>query len=79
MRFSLVILAALAATLCIEQPAMANWCAQYNYGGGATNCGFRTHQQCLAAVRIEQLARRAGIVSLPAPIDAEFKVVSEIP
>jgi hypothetical protein len=27
--------------------------------------------------RIEQLARRAGIVSLPAPIDADFKVVSE--
>jgi hypothetical protein len=27
--------------------------------------------------RIEQLARRAGIASLPAPIDGEFKVVSE--
>jgi hypothetical protein len=51
MKFSLVVLAALGATLCIEQPAEADWCAQYNYGGGATNCGFRTHQQCLAAVR----------------------------
>jgi phage terminase small subunit len=29
--------------------------------------------------RIEQLARRAGIASLPAPIEADFKVVSELP
>jgi hypothetical protein len=29
--------------------------------------------------RIEQLARRAGIAALPAPIDADFKVVQETP
>ena len=31
--------------------AEANWCAHYNMGGGASNCGFKTHHECLAAVR----------------------------
>ena len=39
------------ALACITQPAAANWCAHYNLGGGSANCGFKTHQQCLAAVR----------------------------
>ena len=29
----------------------ANWCAHYNAAGGFTSCGFKTHHQCLAAVR----------------------------
>jgi uncharacterized protein DUF3551 len=47
---------AFAAIVCIEKPAQAQdypWCAYYNLGqdgGGATNCGFVTFQQCLAMV-----------------------------
>jgi len=26
------------------------WCAEYNYDGGATNCGFNSYQQCRAAI-----------------------------
>ena len=26
------------------------WCAQYSGGGGATNCGFTSFQQCMADV-----------------------------
>ena len=51
MRLSLFILGIFAAMVCIEKPAEANWCAHYNYGGGSTNCGFKTHHECLAAVR----------------------------
>jgi uncharacterized protein DUF3551 len=37
-----------AATPAAAQGA---WCAQYSgKGGGATNCGFYTHQQCMWAV-----------------------------
>ena len=43
-----------AAVVCFEKPAAAQnyrWCAYYDLGeGGATNCGFSTHQQCLATV-----------------------------
>jgi hypothetical protein len=43
-----------AAVVCFEKPAAAQnspWCAYYDLGeGGATNCGFATSQQCLAAV-----------------------------
>jgi hypothetical protein len=43
-----------AAVVCIEKPAAAQnspWCAYYDLGGGgATNCGFSTYQQCLATV-----------------------------
>ena len=30
--------------------AGGRWCAQYNYHGGATNCGFHSYQQCRAAI-----------------------------
>ena len=53
MRLSLFILGVFAAIVCIEKPAEAQnggWCAYYNMGGGATNCGFATFQQCLAAI-----------------------------
>ena len=53
MRLLLIIVGAFAAIVCIEKPAEAQnggWCAEYNMGGGATNCGFATFQQCMAAV-----------------------------
>jgi hypothetical protein len=52
MRSSLFILGIFTATLCVAQPAAAQnypWCVYENFGGGATNCGFSTFQQCLAA------------------------------
>jgi len=31
--------------------ARGGWCAEYNFdGGGATNCGFSSYQQCQAAI-----------------------------
>ena len=58
MRFSLFILVILAAIIGIEKSAEAQsypWCAYYNMGGfgggGATNCGFATWQQCQAAIK----------------------------
>jgi Protein of unknown function (DUF3551) len=56
MRFSLFILVVLAAIIGIEKSAEAQsypWCAYYDMGGsggGATNCGFTTWQQCQAAI-----------------------------
>lgn len=57
MRFSLFILVVLAAIIGIEKSAEAQsypWCAYYDMGGfgggGATNCGFATWQQCQAAI-----------------------------
>jgi hypothetical protein len=54
MRNSLFILGVFSALGCFEKPAAAQnnlWCAYYDLeGGGATNCGFATSQQCLAAV-----------------------------
>ena len=54
MRLLLIIVGAFAAIICIEKPAEAQsypWCADGNYKGGATNCGFVTFQQCLDTVR----------------------------
>jgi hypothetical protein len=51
MRLLLFILGVFAAVVCIEKSAEANWCAHYNMGGGASNCSFKTHHECLAAVR----------------------------
>jgi Protein of unknown function (DUF3551) len=51
MRIFLFILGVFAAVVCFEKPAAADgpWCAYYDgCGGGATNCGFSTYQQCLA-------------------------------
>jgi Protein of unknown function (DUF3551) len=56
MRILIFVLGGFVATICGETSAEAQnypWCAYYNYGqggGGATNCGFTTFQQCLAAV-----------------------------
>jgi len=53
MRISLFILGVFAALVCFEKPATAQnypWCAYYDMGTGATNCGFAISQQCLAAV-----------------------------
>ena len=54
MRNFVFILGVFAALVCFEKPAVAQnrmWCAYYDLGeGGATNCGFATSQQCLAAV-----------------------------
>ena len=54
MRLSIFILGVFVAVICAEKRAEAQdypWCAYYNLGkGGATNCGFATFQQCLAAV-----------------------------
>jgi hypothetical protein len=52
MRNFVFILGVFAALVCFEKPAAAQaWCAYYDLGeGGATNCGFATSQQCLAAV-----------------------------
>jgi hypothetical protein len=56
MRLLLIIVSAFAAIACIEKPAEARdypWCAYYfgQDGGGATNCGWETFEQCLATVR----------------------------
>jgi hypothetical protein len=53
MRISLFILGVFAALVCFEKPATAQnypWCAYYDMGTAATNCGFAISQQCLAAV-----------------------------
>jgi hypothetical protein len=56
MKLSLFVLGVFAAVACAERPAAAQdypWCVYYDFGGGggggATNCGFSTFQQCLAA------------------------------
>ena len=36
------------AMLLPHGSAYAKWCAEYNFEGGATNCGFSTYQQCRA-------------------------------
>ena len=37
------------------------WCAEYNFGGGgATNCGFSSYQQCRAAISGNGGACRPG-------------------
>jgi hypothetical protein len=54
MRILLFVLGAFAAIVCIEKSAEAQsypWCAEGNYKGGATNCGFATFQQCVDTVR----------------------------
>src|ERR1700746_3562467 len=53
MRIFLFILGVFAAVVSFEKPAAARnnaWCAYLNFLGGATNCGFSTYQQCLAAL-----------------------------
>jgi hypothetical protein len=71
MRFSLFILGVFVAVVCAKGPTEAQnypWCAYYNlgeHGGGATNCGFATFQQCLAAV--SGLAGTVGPIQCTSP------------
>jgi hypothetical protein len=60
MKLSLFMLGIFAVMICIARPAEANWCAHYNMGGGATNCGFKTHHECL--LPCAELADHAGQV-----------------
>ena len=48
MRFSVGLLAFSALLISASVPAEAAWCARYQTG--ASNCGFATHAQCLAAI-----------------------------
>jgi Protein of unknown function (DUF3551) len=55
MRVLLFVLAILVGTAAIGTRAEAQnypWCANYSdgEGGGGTNCGFTTFEQCLATV-----------------------------
>jgi hypothetical protein len=54
MRLLLFVLGILVAMAGIDAPVQAQnypWCAYYSSGGGGgTNCGFTTFEQCLATV-----------------------------
>lgn len=39
-----------AAVPSIAQADPYRWCAEYNTGDAARNCGFVTYQQCMATV-----------------------------
>jgi Protein of unknown function (DUF3551) len=43
---------AILSLMLAMTPARAegSWCAQYSGGGGGTNCGFYSFDQCMAAV-----------------------------
>ncbi len=54
MRIFLFALGIYVAALAMLTPAEAQnypWCAMYNMGDQAVNCGFTTFQQCLDTVR----------------------------
>ncbi len=54
MRIFLFALGIYVAALAMGTPAQAQnypWCAMYNMGDQAVNCGFTTFQQCLDTVR----------------------------
>ena len=56
MRFVLFVLSVIAATTVLDTPTKAQnypWCAIYSggRGGGGTNCGFTTFEQCMATAR----------------------------
>ena len=51
----LLALLAAGVTLAAAVPTLSHadpyrWCAQYNTGDSATNCGFVTYRQCMATV-----------------------------
>ncbi len=54
MRLAVFLLGIVAVVIGFDRPAKAQdypWCAYNNYlHGGATNCGFVTYQQCMAAI-----------------------------
>jgi hypothetical protein len=53
--FLFFVAATLVAAAALGTPAQAQnypWCAYYSgHGGGGTNCGFSSFQQCMATVR----------------------------
>lgn len=54
MRILLFILAIFAVTIGVDSRAQAQnypWCATYDVGDAAYNCGFVTREQCMATVR----------------------------
>jgi hypothetical protein len=56
MKFLFFVAGMLVAVATFGTPAQAQnypWCAQYGggRGGGGTNCGFSSFQQCMATVR----------------------------
>ncbi len=54
MKLLLIVLGILAGGAAIGTRAQAQnypWCAYYNVGDEAINCGFVTFEQCLATVR----------------------------
>jgi hypothetical protein len=56
MRYVLFALSVVAATAALNTPTKAQnypWCALYSggMGGGGTNCGFTTFQQCMETAR----------------------------
>jgi hypothetical protein len=56
MRYVLFALSVVAATTLLNTPTKAQnypWCAIYSggTGGGGTNCGFITFQQCMETAR----------------------------
>jgi hypothetical protein len=56
MRLVLFALSIVAATTALNTPTKAQnypWCAIYSggFGGGGTNCGFTTFQQCMDTAR----------------------------
>jgi hypothetical protein len=56
MRYVLFALSVVAATAVLNTPTKAQnypWCALYSggMGGGGTNCGFTTFQQCMETAR----------------------------
>jgi Protein of unknown function (DUF3551) len=56
MRYVLFALSVVAATTLLNTPTKAQnypWCAIYNggRGGGGTNCGFTSFQQCMDTAR----------------------------
>jgi hypothetical protein len=56
MRFVLFVLGVIAATSVLNTPTKAQnypWCAIYSggMGGGGTNCGFTTFEQCMETAR----------------------------
>ncbi len=54
MKFLLFVAGTLLAAAMIGTPAQAQnypWCAYYSgRGGGGTNCGFTSYQQCMATI-----------------------------
>ncbi|MGB6537190.1 MAG: DUF3551 domain-containing protein [Xanthobacteraceae bacterium] len=54
MKFLFFVAATFVAAAALGTPAQAQnypWCANYSgHGGGGTNCGFTSFQQCMATV-----------------------------